>query len=175
MQLFFPHWVASLVEWFQVTTNFPKFVNTHIWIWPAAETVHFIGLCLLVGTIGVFDLRLLGVGRGLSPRILQKLVPWSVLGFAMCFATGLIFVFGNFFSVNAYLNNPAFKWKIGFIMLAGLNVLLFSVCGVAKQCENLLDDEPTPLGAKLIGATSLLLWTSIIVLGRFLPILGDSF
>ena len=31
------------------------------WAWPIAESLHFLGLCLLVGAIGTFDLRLLGV------------------------------------------------------------------------------------------------------------------
>jgi hypothetical protein len=39
------------------------------WGWPIAESLHFIGLCLLVGCVGTFDLRLLGLGgRHRSPR-----------------------------------------------------------------------------------------------------------
>ena len=26
------------------------------WAWPIAESLHFLGLCLLVGSIGTFDL-----------------------------------------------------------------------------------------------------------------------
>ena len=36
------------------------------WGWPIAEIVHFVGLCLLLGTVGVVDLRMLGFLRGLS-------------------------------------------------------------------------------------------------------------
>ena len=32
--------------------------------WAICETLHFIGLCLLMGLVGLFDLRVLGMGRG---------------------------------------------------------------------------------------------------------------
>ena len=38
------------------------FMNT-AWAWPTMESLHFLGLCLLIGWIGTFDLRLLGVAR----------------------------------------------------------------------------------------------------------------
>src|SRR5206468_5734106 len=42
------------------------------WSWPAAESIHFIGLSLLVGCVGLFDLRLLGVGRGIPIAAFHK-------------------------------------------------------------------------------------------------------
>ena len=33
------------------------------WAWPLCESIHFIGLSLLLGTVGFFDLRLLGFAR----------------------------------------------------------------------------------------------------------------
>ena len=33
------------------------------WEWPIAESLHFIGLSMLIGTVGVFDLRLMGLGK----------------------------------------------------------------------------------------------------------------
>jgi hypothetical protein len=45
------------------------------WAWPLAESVHFIGLCLLVGAIFLFDLRLLGMGRRIPIGALHQLVP----------------------------------------------------------------------------------------------------
>jgi hypothetical protein len=29
------------------------------WIWPTCEIIHYIGLTLLLGTVGIFDLRVL--------------------------------------------------------------------------------------------------------------------
>ena len=58
--------------------------------WALCETLHFVGLCLLIGIVGLFDLRVLGVGKGLPPGALKRLLPWGVLGFALCAATGLV-------------------------------------------------------------------------------------
>ena len=45
------------------------------WAWPVCESLHFIGLCLLFGTVGMFDLRLLGVAKRVPIAALHRLVP----------------------------------------------------------------------------------------------------
>ena len=72
-------------------------MSTYSWTWPIAEIVHFIGLILLVGSIGLIDLRVLGVARSLPLAPLHRLVPWGIAGFVMCLATGLLFVSGDSF------------------------------------------------------------------------------
>src|SRR5690606_39814686 len=52
------------------------------WAWPLSEAVHFAGLVLLIGTVGLFDLRVLGLGRGIPPAAIHRLVKLGVLGFA---------------------------------------------------------------------------------------------
>ena len=51
-----------LVRTFARATPVAAMMKT-AWGWPAAESIHFIGLCLLVGAIFLFDLRLLGYAR----------------------------------------------------------------------------------------------------------------
>ena len=53
------------------------------WAWPIAESLHFLGLCLLIGAIGTFDLRLLGVARHVPIAAVHRLIPWGLLGFAI--------------------------------------------------------------------------------------------
>jgi hypothetical protein len=54
------------------------------WGWPTTEIFHFFGLCLLFGTVGFFDLRMLGVARGVSLAALQtKLALMLVAGVNM--------------------------------------------------------------------------------------------
>ena len=44
-------------------------VRRSVWGWPVLESLHFIGMSVLIGTIGLFDLRLLGFARGVpTPR-----------------------------------------------------------------------------------------------------------
>ena len=170
-----PVWLVSVIQWVQTTTQFPELVNAYGWTWAAAETLHFMGLTVLLGTIGAFDLRLLGVGKDLPIGQVEKLIPWGVAGFGVCAVTGVFFVFGNYWPAVAYLANPAFQWKVLLMLLAGLNVMAFNTLGLSQRVAAVKPGSGLPLSAKVVGATSLLLWISVLVLGRFLPILGDSF
>lgn len=170
-----PVWLVSIIQWVQISTKFPEFVNANGWLWAAAETVHFMGLCLLLGTIGAYDLRLLGVAKNLPIGALERLIPWGVAGFGICALTGAFFVFGNHWTANAYLANPAFQWKMLLILLAGINVMAFNALGLPRRVAVVPTGTRVPLSAQVIAATSLVFWIAVIVLGRFLPILGDAF
>ena len=60
--------------------------------WSIVESLHFLGLCLLVGAIGTFDLRLLGFARRVPIAAVHRLIPWGLLGFAINILTGTLFV-----------------------------------------------------------------------------------
>src|SRR2546423_6044246 len=97
------------------------------WIWPLCETLHFMGLALLMGVVGVFDLRMLGMAKELPLGPLQRLMPWAVLGFGINLVTGCLFFAGDPFQ---YIPNVAFFFKLLFIALAGVNVFLFYATGL---------------------------------------------
>ena len=68
--------------------------------------MHFIGLTLLFGSIAVWDLRLLGLGRGVPISAFHRLVPLAVAGFAINVVTGSMFVMAE---ANQYVYNRAFQ------------------------------------------------------------------
>lgn len=150
-----------------------SWVVTHYsWIWATSEALHFIGMSLLFGCIGVVDLRMLGVWKRPSVAGVNPLVRWGVIGFLINLVTGVLFIVGE---PLQYVDNPAFRFKMLFLVLAGWNVLLFYVTGVADQVESLEEEDEAPFSAKLIAGTSLFLWSGVIFLGRMLPYLGQSF
>ena len=145
------------------------------WAWPMCETFHFIGLCLLVGIVGMFDLRVLGVAKGLPLSSLKRLLPWGVFGFVLCLVTGAMFVGGigaNLYGDNAYdviMRDGYLEMKLLFIFLAGLNLLAFYLTGAARTVDVLGPGDDAPLLAKVIAGTSLFLWIGVIVFGRLIP------
>jgi uncharacterized membrane protein len=157
-----------LIEWLRHST-LSALVTGNLWIWPVLETLHFLGLSLLIGTIGAFDLRLLGLGKGLRPGLLSRLIPWGMAGFALNVVTGILFFVGE--PAN-YVNNIAFYFKMTFVFLAGINVLVFYLA-LAKKVEALGPNDDAPLGAKVIGAASLLLWIGVMSAGRLLTFYHD--
>ena len=122
------------------------------------------GLTLLFGTVGLFDLRILGFVRELRPALLHRLVPWGIAGFVLSATTGLLFFTGI---PGMYLLNPAFWAKVALLIAGGLNVLLF-YSTVGKQVAELSEDQDAPLLAKVFAASSLSLWIAVLIAGRLI-------
>jgi uncharacterized membrane protein len=140
-----------------------NFMHT-AWAWPIAESLHFIGLSLLAGSIFLFDLRLLGVAPRIPIRALHRLVPWGLAGFAMTFVTGALFVAAE---PDQYIYNPSFHWKMLFIGAAGANASLFYL--TSYRTLTTPDAPPSvPRSARMIAAASLFLWLAAIIAGRLL-------
>jgi cytochrome bd-type quinol oxidase subunit 1 len=134
------------------------------WAWPIAESVHFLGLCMLIGCIGAFDLRLLGVARRVPIASMHRLIPWGILGFVINISSGVMFVLTE---PDQYIYNPSFQLKFLFIMIAGLNAGMFYVSSY-RQVFGANPSLDAPLRAKLIAAISLGAWVSVIVCGRLI-------
>jgi hypothetical protein len=137
---------------------------TSRWGWPICESLHFIGLCLLIGSVGMFDMRLLGVAKRVPIGALHRLIPWGVGGYILNIITGSMFLVT---APDQYLYNSAFHFKIAFMGLAGLNIAVF-YSAVFRKVKTLPSGAEAPLAAKVIGGASLLLWTGIIIAGRLL-------
>ena len=163
--------LQALSDWL-TATQLSAFVNNHAWVWPACETLHFIGLALLIGSVGMLDFRLLGVEKRLPFAPLNRFVQWAVIGFAINLATGVMFFVGN---PQQYVHNVAFGWKLAFMVLAGVNVLVFYATGLFRTVSTLGPGDDAPFGAKVIAATSLILWICVMYMGRMLPYIGNSF
>jgi hypothetical protein len=132
------------------------------WGWPIVEIVHFTGLCLLVGTVGAFDLRMLGVVKGISLPGLHRLVPFGVVGFALSVTSGLMFVTS---APDQYLYNPAFQIKMLLLAIAGANMALFYLT-TAQNLRGLPADAIPPSSARVFAGVSLAAWFGVIACGR---------
>ena len=153
---------------------FELFFKRYAWAWPVCETVHFFGLALLVGIVGMFDLRVLGFAKGLPMAPLRRLLPWGVLGFIMCVVTGFLFVGGMYANVEIHpyvilVHDGYLQLKLVFIALAGLNLLAFYLTGMSDAVDNLKAGDDAPPLAKVICGLSLFLWFGVVYWGRLIP------
>jgi hypothetical protein len=153
------------------STGFSQFVVSRPWVWPLAETLHFLGLALLFGTIGPLDFRLMGFMRHLPVSAFRALVPWAVAGFALNLVTGLIFLVAT---PDQYMSNISWWLKALFLAIAGLNVILFELTQRANADAMLPGADTTPM-LKMIGAVSLVSWFMVLFWGRMLAFLGNAF
>jgi hypothetical protein len=152
------------VEAFLRPTPMGVLMRTSQWAWPIFESLHFTGMSVLVGVVGLFDLRLLGFARGVPILALHRLIPLGVAGFLLNATTGLFFLCGT---PDQYLFNLAFRWKVVFLLTAGVNVLVFYTA-TFKRLLDLAPGQAPPLGARLAGGVSLCAWVGVMAAGRLL-------
>lgn len=145
---------------------FAEAIRGTAYLYPMLESVHIIGIALLIGPAAAFDLRLLGLGRQ-ALRVTtaaNHLLPLSHLGFMITAATGV----AMFLSSATLIADPGSAlWKLGLIGLAGLNILIFhrrTYRGVADWDMG----RSTPVAAHVAAVVSLLSWTGVTVAGRLL-------
>jgi hypothetical protein len=141
------------------------------WWWAFMMDLHFIGLALLIGTVGILDLRMLGFVKQIPIAPLHRLVPWAMAGFAINLVTGVLAFTGM---DQYYTYNWAFWLKMLAIMLLGLNVAAFYLTGAFKSVEGLGPGDDVPPLAKFIAASSLFLWFAVITLGRYIQSYSDT-
>jgi hypothetical protein len=146
-----------------------SFVSSRRWVWPTAETLHFIGLCLLFTVVLIVDLRLLGIARHVSYAAVYQLLPLGILGFGINLVTGLLFYLG---ATPQYIHNKAFYWKIVFVVLGGVNLLYFML---EDEVWAVGPGDDAPLTSKVAAASAIFLWAAVLYCGHMLPFIGNAF
>ena len=162
--------LRTWLEWPSVAA----FIMKYTWAWPLGETFHFFGIIMLIGGVGMFDLRLLGLAKQLPVKAVSRLLPWGVTGFLICLVTGLMFVTGVRANVpmspyDVIRTNPWLQLKLVFIALAGLNLGAFYVTGTNRAVDHLGPGADAPALAKAIAFASLFFWLGVIYFGRLIP------
>jgi hypothetical protein len=97
-----------------------------------------------------------------------------VVGFALCVASGFVFVGGIVSNVGTHpyvvlKENVWLQLKLACIALAGVNVLAFYASGMGRVVDALGPDDSVPALGKVMGAASLMLWLGVIYFGRLIP------
>jgi Family of unknown function (DUF6644) len=156
--------VLHFCEWLQGTPASTA-IRESVWMFPFLDTFHVLSLGLFLGSITIFDLRLLGVGLKREPvsEVGKRLLPWTWYGFAAMALSGALVFWSE--PVKCY-HSTAFRLKITLMILAGLNALTFHMTvyrGVAAWDRATL----TPARARLAGFLSLVLWAGVVASGRF--------
>lgn len=135
-------------------------------LFPWIESVHVLAITLVVGAIGVMDLRLLGVGSPDKPvsRISRQVLPLTWGAFAVAVVTGGL-LFAS--SATTYAGNWPFRLKMLCLLAAGLNMMVFHTTTWRSIMIWDTHRQPPP-AAKLQAALSLGFWLGVICFGRWI-------
>jgi len=143
-----------------------EWMRSSIHAMPWVNAMHVLCITLVFGSILVVDLRLLGLldkDRAVT-RVSGEMLRLTWVAFIGAVVSGAMFFAAN---ASTYWFNGAFRLKMLAILLAGANMLAFQFItyrGVAAWDRG----QPVPGAARLAGALSILMWTSVIVLGRII-------
>lgn len=153
----------ELLTWLE-STWLAQAITTEAWMYPAFESAHYVGLAMLVGAIMLIDLRLLGFAKILPIRAMVGLLPWVWAGFVVNVLSGTaMFVYG----ATNFGTNPSFGLKMAFMVLAGVNALIFTVAA-ARSGDEWIDTGQVPGFVKVVATASLVLWLCVVTTGRWM-------
>ncbi len=142
------------------------FVSDHAWVWPAGETLHFIGMVALFGVSLVLLLRMLGGMKSIPFTGIHRLLPLGVIGFVINVLTGMLFFVA---SPGLYLGKTAFHIKMICIVLASVPLLYFTLFDEPWETRSNQSASALP---KVAAICTFGFLVAVIIYGRLLPFLN---
>ena len=156
--------LLSCCQWLESTTA-STYIRESIWTYPIIESTHVLGLCVFIGFLLFWDLRLVGIVLRHVPvsEVWRRLIPWITAGALIMMVSGVLLFLSD--PVRFY-GNIFFRIKTVGLGLALVNALAFHF-GIERQLVHWDTAAVTPRAARVAGGLSIFLWAVIIVCGRF--------
>jgi hypothetical protein len=154
-----PAWLVWLES-----SGLGQMMRRSAWMYPIVEIVHIVGFVILVGAVAMFDLRVLGLGRGLPVAALARhLLRWSWVGLALVVPAGLMMFTAH---ATEFATNPAFLLKLALLTTAAVNVAFFHM--VPYRSVGAWDVAEAPGAARAAAVLSIVIWIAVITCGRLI-------
>ncbi|HYR85610.1 MAG TPA: DUF6644 family protein [Terriglobia bacterium] len=148
------------------SSNLATGIRDSFYVFPLIESLHVLGLTMVFGTMLIVDLRLLGIASIRRPftRITSDIMKWTWASFVWTAITGMLMFITN---ASVYYHNFFFRTKIALLALAGMNVVIFELTS-GRRVHRWHKDAAAPLAGRATAIVSLLLWITIIFMGRWI-------
>jgi uncharacterized membrane protein len=141
------------------------YVGSKSWMWPALETLHFIGMTMLFGVSLLLLLRMFGMMKSISFSAIHRLLPFGIIGFVVNTMTGMLFFIAG---PGNYVGKQAFHIKIIGILLGGLPLFYFTIFDDPWRVGG---NQDASFGTKVAAVCMFGLLVVVVVYGRLLPFL----
>ncbi|MDR6959172.1 hypothetical protein J2W43_003169 [Pseudomonas brassicacearum] len=140
-------------------------MRSELWLYPLVEVVHIIGFSVLVGAVVMFDLRILGLSKGIAVTALARhLLTWAIAALLLIVPAGLMMFSAH---PHDFAGNDVFVLKLCLIATAGLNALVFHT-GTYRGVLQWNIGQKAPGLARIQALVSMALWIAVICCGRLL-------
>ena len=152
-------------QWMGATPMAQYFQNT-TWSTPIVQVIHLVAIASFVGSVLIVDMRLLGAGLTETPLrdLARSAEPWVIGSFVVLFITGLPQLTST--ALKQYYS-PFFWWKMEAMLLA-----LILMVTVRRKMTRKDEADLGPFWPKVVGLTSIALWTAVIIGARLIGLLS---
>jgi hypothetical protein len=132
---------------------------------PIVQTVHLLGIAIVLGSIVLLDLRILGLALPSQDvrELTRRVMPWLWCTLPVMLLSGLPFVLAR---PERYFTNPVFAWKFSLLLPAVALAVALHVISIRKP--DYWQVRGTRAAVRGIAAVSLLLWTGVVFAGRWI-------
>ena len=157
--------VVAILQWLEASGLATR-IRESLFLFPMLESIHVIGLALVVGTISIIDLRLLGLASVDRPfkRMAADIMKWTWGAFALTALTGSLMFMTN---AGVYYHNFYFRSKMALLLLAGVNMLSFELT-LGRRAHRWDNAAAAPPAGRVVAVLSLAIWISVIFAGRLI-------
>jgi hypothetical protein len=153
----------GFLEWLQ-STWLGVLVAESLWGYPIFETIHTLGMAMMIGSLGLINLRVLGYKPELRLLDIHQLLPLAWIGFTLnaisgtaLFTSDAVYFWGKY----------TFRIKMILIILGGINAALLGQ-RVFREAAAGTPALPTAAGTKWIAFLSLVFWFGAVIAGRLI-------
>jgi hypothetical protein len=132
---------------------------------PIVQTVHMLGIAVVMGSAVLLDLRILGLAlpsQGVE-ELTRRVMPWLWCTLPLMLLSGLPFVFAR---PQRYFTNPIFGAKFMLLLPAVALAAVLHVLTVRKP--DYWQTSGLRVTARAIAIVSLLLWIGVVLAGRWI-------
>lgn len=158
--------MTEFANWLS-TTFLSGFLQEHYaWAIPAIQTIHIVGIAVVLGSVFMIDLRLLGLA-GTDQTLRQttnRYGPWLTGALCVLLATGVLLVLGE---PPRELLSFSF-WSKMFLVAAGTLIAVAFRINLRKHEQSWEESLVGRGSTKLLAILTLLIWACIVVLGRLI-------
>jgi hypothetical protein len=158
--------LKQFAEW--LSTTFPSvFIQNHnSWVIPAIQSIHIVGIAVVMGSVLMIDLRILG-WAGTDQTLRQtagRFGPWLTDALYLMLATGILMVIGE---PVRELVTFSFWFKMSLVAVGTLIAAIFQI--TLRKHEKDWEETLVNRGSiKVLAIVTFVIWTCIIVLGRLI-------
>jgi hypothetical protein len=151
-------------------TQISEFLQDVTWIIPAVQSIHIFCVALVMASIGMLDLRLMGVAgtRVSISGMAERFLPWIWWPVVVLLVTGTILI-----TAEPKRDLPNFVFQMKMALLVTALIVTFFFQRAVRRDANFWDLSPAHRhSAKVTAGISIVLWVGIVFCGRFIAYVG---